>query len=709
MTLNVGGQTMSATQQRIYDSTQAQLAAASNTAAAVPAPTAPSTAPVSPTVPTTQVATSTQPVLTADQLAAQDKIDQTAMVEQPMKEVTATGKEYGLETGPDTIQGMVDKLKSDQATEKTNLQKQLDAAKNEDQIAAAKFNAQAEGAIGATKSAYAQGREGAVSGGASTISSEFTGEMNKQISENKVRLQQAQDQRDLLMTQLDAAQKAGQGKLAESISKQLSSAQQAIQQNKINYLNTLDVANKTALASQESTRQNVSTFTGMVNSGATMTPGGISSMAKTLNIPFDTAFDYYQAADDIRKSNKLSLDEQKTKLDDLNFNFNEKISGIRGEQAQAVSDFTKLQKSGNYSAEQLATLATAMNIPNNMNQGYLADLALKTAQAKKAELDAKYAYTTPPVGTKDYLEYKKAELDLQIAEADNSEFTGQVPDTTVKDIFYQEGKSDYGHGEGKRECGEGSNDIIEGKKVGNTYASKMAVVTKRSNPQVGNQFVIPLAPGGGLVKNNNTDPGHIETVIQTNPLAGTFKTVSWNRDGNGTQTIQSYNMDDLGKYGTNWGFSDSKLKSSYASKLSEANSQDSSVSGSNTYKDLFKKAKDNGLENSEAKKWATDQTKKQLESGSIDAPDLGSLAKGLANYDIDPKDISSRLPAGASESERAKVIKMAMDLNPTYSAGNFAAKKATIDSWSGAPTPNTYAFANNAANTAIKHLGTLSF
>jgi len=136
----------------------------------------------------------------------------------------------------------------------------------------------------------------------------------------------------------------------------------------------------------------------------------------------------------------------------------------------------------------------------------------------------------------------------------------------IKDIFYQSGKSDYGHGEGKRECGEAANDITNGIKVGNSYASKMAAVTKRDNPQVGNELVIPLN-----VKDNKKDPGHIEVITLLDKANDTIQTVSWNRDLKGSQTTQTYKISDLNKkYGTNWGFTDSTLKPKYQNGLDKA-------------------------------------------------------------------------------------------------------------------------------------------
>lgn len=584
----------------------------------------------------------TVPTQTAEDIAKQDRIDQTALVEQGMQDQNKIATDFGLKSGPSTIQEAVDQFKAKQGASKTALEQELSRQKALDDAAAAKFNEQAAGSIGADSAAYAQGREGAMSGSAAGLHNEFTSEVNKQISQNKIKLASAQAQRDSLMRQLEEAQQSGNDTLVESISKSLSQAKQTIEQTKTNYLNALSQASEQARLSEQNTRQNLTTYTGMVDSGATLSTQGIISMASTLNIPFEVANSYYESAANIRDDKKLSLEEKQIKLDDLKFGFNEKIQGIRGEQAQAVNDFSKLAKSGNYSQEQLATFATAMNIPNDMNPLYQSKVRLESAQATLEELNAKYKYSTPPIGTKDYLEYKKAELELQIAEADNAEYTGNVPETGLKDIFAIPGKSRVSpqFQEGHKQCGEAYNDLTEGTKVGNSYDSKMAIVAKdkdgnpkQSNPEVGNGLIIPL---GGTIN------GHIETIIQSNPSTGDIKTVSYNRDGKGTQTIQSYNIKDLqSTYGDNWGFSDSKLKSEYATKLSDLSTQTTvQKNGGDSYNKFYQQGLNElDMKPSEAKKYAQDQAAKELNTAkedSINAKEVAqTIMKGNTGLDID--------------------------------------------------------------------------
>lgn len=108
------------------------------------------------------------------------------------------------------------------------------------------------------------------------------------------------------------------------------------------------------------------------------------------------------------------------------------------------------------------------------------------------------------------------------------------------------------------ECGEAFNSFTAGPKVGDTFKSKIDVATNRGVPQVGNGLVLPLSSNG-----------HVETVIGWDPATQIVSTVSYNRNGDGKETFESYNLADLQKLGNNWGFINSKLTPEYEKRLSE--------------------------------------------------------------------------------------------------------------------------------------------
>lgn len=526
---------------------------------------------------------------------------------------------------------------------------------------------QAAGSTAATTAGMAQGREGAMSGTAPIYVKEYKQQMDRSMKQLEIQRAAAEMERTKQQVDLVKAQESGDMALVDTISGRIASIESDLRQNDSQQLQIATQANQQALeqakfehsVSMDTTadyRANLGAFTSMVDNGNEMSTAQVSSMAKGLDIPFDVAQGYYEGAKSIRDNKQIDTATKQIALKDLNYEFNQKIQGIRGAQAQAVSDFTKLAKSGNYTQAQLQSFAVAMNIPNGMNPMYQSEQKISTANALIKQYEADNLGKPPKEGTIERLEYDKAQLDLRVENAKYKDFTGVVSDTDVHDIFYQQGHGKWNSGEGQWQCAEGSNKITDGPNLGSTYASKTQYVTKQDMPQIGNQLVIPYG-----------DPsiGHVATVISFNPITQQIQTVEWNHNGDGKQSSESYNLKDLAtKYaGKDWGFTDSHLKPEYADKLTTA-------------------TPNNGGE--------LDQT----------------IVEGLANYQINPTDLTSRLPAGTTESQRSKYLSAAMELNPTYSEAKFSANKAFIDDWQGAATPSSTGFINNAANTAIKHLNT---
>jgi hypothetical protein len=130
-------------------------------------------------------------------------------------------------------------------------------------------------------------------------------------------------------------------------------------------------------------------------------------------------------------------------------------------------------------------------------------------------------------------------------------------------------------------CGQAYNDFTDGGKVGDAYSTKMALVTKQNNPQMGNGLITPW---GG------TTWGHAGVVLDYDEATGTVYTVEYNHDGDGKQTFEQYTIDDLNaEWGDNWGFTDSTLKEKYKgladdAKANEAGTKDWLVEMVSLYK-----------------------------------------------------------------------------------------------------------------------------
>lgn len=187
--------------------------------------------------------------------------------------------------------------------------------------------------------------------------------------------------------------------------------------------------------------------------------------------------------------------------------------------------------------------------------------------------------------------------------------------STVKQAFYLAGKSKYGHGEGKRECGEAYNQLTDDPKgrAGSTYASKMALVTKQDNPQAGNGLIIPLKAYYKDKNGNKVFAGHIETVIERN--GDQIKTVSYNRDGKGGQTIQTYSISELqSKYGDKWGFTDSTFKPQFQQNLAQISQPTTpQTSTGMTYSDYLNQGIAQGMFPKDAMEYANSQVQADVE------------------------------------------------------------------------------------------------
>jgi hypothetical protein len=351
-----------------------------------------------------------------------------------------------------------------------------------------------------------------------------------------------------------------------------------IPQNLVGLL-TQAATEKALTATQKSTMdlqgQALTQFTNLAKEGIQMTPTMLQQQAQQTGLPVDQLMQFNLDAQGIMNDKTLSTADKDTALNDKMLTLQQHQQGIYGEQMQKMAYIDSLYAQGKSQAE-IDSVKTMLGITTDSMQ--LAKTQEAQANATIKQFEAKYLGKPPPEGSLDRIKYDKAKLDLQEAtlKADQT-YGGTLDTSTAKETFALAGPSKYGHGEGKRECGEAYNQLTDGAKVADSYASKMKIVTKQDNPQVGNALVIPIG---------DSRYGHIETVINVSPVTGNFQTVSYNRDGSGSETIQNYNISDLQKYGNNWGFSDSSLKSEFQDKLGKVAGASGAAAGTTGKPDI---------------------------------------------------------------------------------------------------------------------------
>lgn len=497
-------------------------------------------------------------------------------------------------------------LSKKQAAEMDYLKQQQERQNFLDEAAYGRFHDQATSAIDATNEAFAQSREGITSASAPMVAKQYATEMGKQINEANTRLQMAQAQRDKIRADLQEAQKQGKEKLIEALSMQLSNAENIVRAADSEYLNSLSQATQDALDIQKQAAANLTTFTGIVDSGANLDVSSLMGLSQTLNLPFETLYGYYEGAQAIRDDKSLSLEEKALNLQNLAVDTDRNIRGVATAQARAVDDFTRLAQSGQYTSDQLATFATAMNIPNEMNPMWKAETAIKQAEARVKQFEANNLGQPPAEGTVERLNYDKAKLELKIAQAEASKYTNEIPESVLAETLVPEGQSRYRMN--GWECAEATNRLTDGPHLTDLFSEKMAFVTHSTNPQVGNVLV---------TQHGSPNIGHADVVVGFNPVLEQVTVAGYNYSGNGEFSTRKYTLDELNKkYGENWGFTDNTLKTEYREKLdtemakvSSANFNPQTTQPSDILK--FQSFLDKKAYPAELK---TDQEKKQFES-----------------------------------------------------------------------------------------------
>lgn len=269
--------------------------------------------------------------------------------------------------------------------------------------------------------------------------------------------------------------------------------------------------------------------------------------------------------------------------------------------ANMVNQAAKLQYGENskYAAQAKAALDQYAILQDSYRyeQSRLDDIAART-EAVQNEL---YTYG------------EKLKMDLAYEDAKNATTElgvgGQITTSQAQTVFniiptgkyangsqFHKGQAGWELGTNTWECGEGYNQITDGPRAGSTLQEKLAMRDLSiTSPSVGNGLILPLGE----------DTGHIETVISNNN--GLIQTVSWNRNLDGQQTIQTYTIDELNsKYGKNWGFTNSTLKPEYQQALAEASGP---TSDPYSYASFYQEAISDGRSPESAEKYATDMVK----------------------------------------------------------------------------------------------------
>lgn len=455
-------------------------------------------------------------------------------------------------------------------------------------------------------SALAQGREGVVSQG-----NQMAGEAIKGVMQGQYNSQVAQ--LDRTVEEYNRAMAAGDAEAAEMLSTSIAQQKQAMAataaENKAQSKELLDMLNESGalagldqdsiralqdglpdlpqglvgLLSQAATRKALTeekktnfdiqktaldTFKGLASEGIQMSPAMLKQMAASTGLPIDTLMEFNLNAQQIMGNKALTDEEKMIQLQRNGLLLDQEMNGIYGQDMQKMAYIESLYARG-ASQQEIDSVKTMLGITTDSRQ--IAETQIKQAEAAIKSYEAQYQGQPPPEGTLERIDYDKKKLELKEAQIKaGMNYGANLETDPLKQAFFQSGTNRSKRsmaGDNIRECGEAYNDITDGGKVGDGYNTgpnnKMSFVTKRDNPQVGNGLVLPIGPNG-----------HIETLVSVNQVTGQIQTVSWNRNNDGKQTIETHSIEELNKkYGDKWGFTDSKLKPEYQTKVEQLQSK----------------------------------------------------------------------------------------------------------------------------------------
>lgn len=462
-----------------------------------------------------------------DPMTGKPFVKQTAEVvptEQQNAEALIYGQQQELNTLGQQYLGQKDLFPT---SLEAQVQEQAAQAQRQFEASKANLNAQAQqvteqaaqegAAVKNTAEAQMQGlvggRQGPSSTGNVSAQERLKQEMTKNLATIDTSRQNSLAQIDEAQAQLDYAKKTNDRGLIENAQKALDYAKLQAKQIETDYVNALTMASEEERNVQAQKNANLGVFTAMVDGGEEMSTQAISNFAQNLGIDFEMANDYYTGAQNIRDNKALDEEGKRIELANLNYDFNQKLQGLQSKEAQAINDYITLAQSGNYTPEQLQQFAISMNIPNEKNPIFMADLKIKQAEAKIRQAEANGELVNPldqaalANAWADY--YKKTGQAVgTIPSGGGSPETTAFPEGYGIRFGFEDGSS---ISSGKRpltQCGQFVNDVL-GLKMGDDYSTKYAYVDKSIVfPEPGMAFVYPTnAPEGhtGIVEYYNPD------------------------------------------------------------------------------------------------------------------------------------------------------------------------------------------------------------
>ncbi len=396
-------------------------------------------------------------------------------------------------------------------TEQQQRQRELDLAQLKDAERSGK--ASAAGA----EASLSQGREGIQSIDRPTVITEYKQAIQRDMDQATKRFDMAEASRRRALVELERAKENGERDIVQMWQQNLQRAEMEIEQSRTAMMDAqarnvslaLDI-NADQRAAQQQSIANFNAFSGLVEQGVTLTPDNILGFSKSLSIPFEDAYSYYQGMQSIRDDKTLTMEQKALETQNLQQDFNDRMTGYQTKEAQKLRDYTRLVQSGQYTAEEAAVM---LGISNDKNPIYQAEKRLAEATARIKENEANGIITNPL----EILEQAKLAYEVGELYGTNGVYVpnGSIKSTPVAGglmVNVENGLKGYS-------CGEFVNKVT-GQTVGNTYQQKLDKMRAMGGsmiPAAGMVFVSSAtgkyAPWGhvGIVERVNAD-GTVDIV-----------------------------------------------------------------------------------------------------------------------------------------------------------------------------------------------------
>lgn len=331
------------------------------------------------------------------------------LVESDMQDQASFEKElFGESKSPQTIEQAINQLKDQQKQYRDYVTNQQQTAGQLEQSQLSQTKNQGESAIESIKASYAQSPEGPVSSTAPQIVTQFTTNIQRQITDAQTRVQAAQAQRAEALRQLTEAEKNQDIEAAKMFRSQIAKAEQSIRESEVALIDAQGKAVQTAIDLQKSN------------------------------------LDVQKFASD-EKYREFQIANTKTETISKNI-------GLMGSAAESLTydQLAKMIEGTDMTMPQVLALKEAAIIEgkanNTKNELEAEKLRLqaedlrKTAGKTQGQLEYEFFSTLDQAGQSKYIELKRANPNLQFSQMDDGSIVSMNPANGQAQVVYTPNK-----------------------------------------------------------------------------------------------------------------------------------------------------------------------------------------------------------------------------------------------------------------------------